>query len=86
MPFMGGAIKEVRTSEVCLIISPTFLISRGWAIETYFSLNMDSTYCRTGLIFIVELTDNSCFPPGILWILYVEEECLLVLIGKKIGP
>lgn len=36
VPFMRGDIKEVRTSEECLIISPTFQISSGWAIETYF--------------------------------------------------
>ena len=36
VPFMRGDIKEVKTLEECLIIFPTFPISRGWAIETYF--------------------------------------------------
>jgi hypothetical protein len=33
---MRGDVTEVRTSEEGLIISPTFPISRDWAIETYF--------------------------------------------------
>jgi len=55
VPLMRGDVKEIKTSEECLITSPTFLISRGWAIET-FSLNVNSTYWRPCLIFMVELT------------------------------
>jgi hypothetical protein len=32
-----GDAKEVRTLEQGLVTSPTFPISRGWAIETFFS-------------------------------------------------
>ena len=45
---------------------------------------MDSTYWGPGLIFMVELTNNSCLPPGIPWVLYVEKECLAVLIEEMI--
>jgi hypothetical protein len=37
---------------------------------------MDGTYWGTRLGFAVELTSNSCFPPGIPWVSNVEEECL----------
>jgi hypothetical protein len=47
---------------------------------------MDSSYWGTGLIFMVKLTNNSCFPPGNPWVLYVEKECLAVLIEEMIGP
>jgi hypothetical protein len=33
---MRGDVKELRTLEEYLINYPTFLISRGWTIETYF--------------------------------------------------
>ena len=89
MPFKWGwgDVKEVRTSEECLIISPTFPISRGWAIETYFLwIHTDGTYWGPSLVFMVELTNNSCLPPGIPWVLYVEKEGLAMLIEEMIGP
>jgi hypothetical protein len=39
VPFMRHDVKEVRTLEECLIASPTFPISRSWAIETCFLLS-----------------------------------------------
>jgi hypothetical protein len=33
---MRGDVKEVRTLEERWISSPTFPISKGWAIQTYF--------------------------------------------------
>jgi hypothetical protein len=33
---------------------------------------MDGTHWGPGLIFTVELTNNSCLPPGIPWLIYVE--------------
>jgi len=33
VPFMRRGVKDL---EECLITSPTFSISRGWEIETYF--------------------------------------------------
>ena len=74
---MRGAVKESRTLEECLVISPTFPISRGW---------MDGTYWEMGLVFTIELTNNSCHPPGIPRVLYVEEKCLAVLIEEMIDP
>jgi hypothetical protein len=47
---------------------------------------MDGTYWGTGLIFAVKLTNNSCVPHGIPWVLYVEKECLAVLIEEIIDP
>jgi hypothetical protein len=44
---------------------------------------VDGTYWETGLIFTVKLTNNSYLPPGILWVLNVEKECLVVLIEKN---
>ena len=79
---MSGDIKEVSTLEECFIISPTFPVFRGWAIETYF---LWIWIVLTGLIFMVELTNNSCLPPGIPWVLYVEKKCLVVLIEEMIG-
>jgi hypothetical protein len=47
---------------------------------------MDGTYGGPGLIFTVEFTNNSCLPPGIPWVLYVEKEGLAMLIDEMIGP
>ena len=51
-----------------------------------FSLNVDSTHWRTSLSFAVELTSNSCFPPGIPWISNVEKEYLAESIEEMINP
>ena len=84
--FMRGDVTEVRTSEECLIISPTFPISTSWAIETYFLWISMVLTGELGWFFLVKLTNNSCLSPGIPWVSCVEKECHVAVIEEMIGP
>lgn len=79
---MRGDVKDVRTLEECLIISPIFSISRVWEIGQI-SLDVDSTHWRPCFVFTLELTNN-CFLPGIPWVLHIEQG--LALLTEVIGP
>jgi hypothetical protein len=39
-----------------------------------FSLDINHAYWEPGVVF----TTNACFPPGIPWVLNIEEECLVL--------
>lgn len=64
---------------------PYFSSFQGLENWDIFSLDVNSTFWGPKFVFTLELTNNTCFPPGILWVLNIEEEGLASLIEEVIG-